>query len=334
MTISLTNLRRVKLNQEEQLVFLDYLQNSLKNGFSLNSSIELMIVFWPQKAQMMKRLDQAMKQGARLSSELLRLGFSKTIATQINMAMQQGNLVECLEQVTILERLKNEQFKMLKAELSYPFVLAGMMLFLLAFMQSFVMDKLNGGSDNSGDVLIIGLFGLIGALVAMLVHILSLLKRQDYKSMLTLIKYPLIGEVIKIYVNYLLVYDIGLLLSSGFSLQKMCSYASSQEPGSLQQAIGQKISQQLNSGKALTEVIKDEPFLPDNLILLLKTGSQRQTLSQQFLVLGKGLFIDLTCRIEKLVVNVQPLCFILIGICVIGVYLKLLLPMYSMMQGI
>ncbi|MGO1642910.1 MAG: type II secretion system F family protein, partial [Lactobacillus amylovorus] len=46
------------------------------------------------------------------------------------------------------------------------------------------------------------------------------------------------------------------------------------------------------------------------------------------------LFIDLTGKVEKLVVNVQPICFILIGVCIIGMYLKLLLPMYSMMQGI
>lgn len=41
--------KKDKLNGEEQLEFLDYLKSSLKNGFSLNSSLELMAVMWPKK---------------------------------------------------------------------------------------------------------------------------------------------------------------------------------------------------------------------------------------------------------------------------------------------
>src|SRR5699024_12752591 len=62
---------------------------------------------------------------------------------------------------------------------------------------------------------------------------------------------------------------------------------------------------------------------------IFKTGSERKNLSQSCLMLGRSLFIDLTQKIEKLVVNVQPFCFILIGFCVIGMYLKLLMPMRS-----
>lgn len=76
-----------------------------------------------------------------------------------------------------------------------------------------------------------------------------MLNKQDYDSMKKLVKYPIIGPVIKLYVNYLLVYDIGMLLASGFSLQRMCEYASEQEEGSLQQALGQKIGSQLAEGR-------------------------------------------------------------------------------------
>lgn len=74
--------------------------------------------------------------------------------------------------------------------------------------------------------------------------------------------------------------------------------------------------------------------MPNSLLVLLQTGSERKSLSKRCLLLGRSLFLDLTEKIEKLVVNVQPACFILIGLCIIGMYLKLLLPMYSMMQGL
>ena len=127
---------------------------------------------------------------------------------------------------------------------------------------------------------------------------------------------------------------MGLLLASGFSLQKICEYAENQEQGSLQQFIGKKIASQLNSGKKLADIIVQEYFLPDELLLLLQVGSKKADLSQRCLLLGRTLFSDLTSDIEKLIVNVQPFCFILIGLCIIGMYLKLLLPMYAMMQNI
>lgn len=209
-----------------------------------------------------------------------------------------------------------------------------MMVLLLVFMQSFVSTQFSDSNDHSGDVVMLGL--IIVALLGLyfLAKIVTLLNQQDYDSMKKLIKYPLIGQVVMLYIHYLLVYDIGMLLASGFSLQRMCEYAAKQEKGSLQQALGQKIGHDLAEGKNLEEIIMAESFLPNSLLILLQTGSERKSLSKRCLLLGRSLFLDLTERIEKLVVNVQPVCFILIGLCIIGMYLKLLLPMYSMMQGL
>lgn len=323
-----------KLTSDEQLEFFDYLKNSLENGFSLNNSIELMPALWPQKRELMTKLDQKMKAGSDFSQELLMLGFSKTVVTQINLALEQGSLVECLKQLAILNRLKNEQIKKLQAELAYPFVLAGMMVILLVFMQSFVSIQFSDSHEYTGDILLGTLIILIVGVSYYLAKILKLLANQDYESMKTLSKYWIIGKVIRLYVSYLLIYDIGLLLASGFSLQKMCSYAAKQENGSLQQYLGTKVGAKLASGSSLEEAIKEEEFLPDTLLILLKTGSKRENLSSRCLMLGNNLFIELTRKIEKMVVHIQPICFVLLGLCIIGMYLKLLLPMYSMMQGI
>lgn len=328
------NIKKGRLNGEEQLAFLDYLKNSLDNGFSLLNSIELMPVLWPKQKTLMENLVDRMKNGASFSEELINLGFAKTTVTQVNLAMQQGNLTECLNQLAVLNRLKQEQIKKLRAELSYPLVLSIMMIILLVFMQSFISTQFSDSSEHSGDIVMLCLILLIGSGTYFFVRIISLLNKQDYASMKQLVKYPIIGRVVLLYINYLLVYDIGMLLAGGFSLQRMCEYASEQEKGSLQQAIGQKVGQQLIKGKSLEEIIKSEIFLPNNLLILLKTGSQRKDLSKKCLILGRSLFLELTEKIEKLVVNVQPICFILIGMCIIGMYLKLLLPMYSMMQSI
>lgn len=330
----LSNSSKGKLNSKERFLFLDYLQNSLLNGFSLGTSLELMPIIWSKQKKILGQVNKRLQSGAKLSKEMERLGFSKTVVTQIDLAMNQGNLVECLGQLASLSRLKNEQIKKLKAEMSYPFVLAVMMVLLLVFMQTFVSSQFANTGEHTGDIMLFVLLVMGLLFIYFLVKVTTLLKKQDYRSLVKLEHYPIIGSTIKLYVNYLLVYDAGLLLASGFSLQKMCEYAAKQETGSLQQVIGAKVGNQLRDGKSLEEIIKKEPFLPNELLLLVQTGAKKSDLSKRCLLLGKTLFTNLSNKIEKLIVNVQPFCFILIGLCIIGMYLKLLLPMYAMMQSI
>lgn len=330
----MSNSSKGKLNSKERFLFLDYLQNSLLNGFSLGTSLELMPIVWSKQKKILGQLNKRLQSGAKLSKEMERLGFSKTVVTQIDLAMNQGNLVECLGQLASLSRLKNEQIKKLKAEMSYPFVLAVMMVLLLVFMQTFVSSQFANTGEHTGDIMLFVLLVMGLLFIYFLVKVTTLLKKQDYRSLVKLEHYPIIGSTIKLYVNYLLVYDAGLLLASGFSLQKMCEYAAKQETGSLQQVIGAKVGNQLRDGKSLEEIIKKEPFLPNELLLLVQTGAKKSDLSKRCLLLGKTLFTNLSNKIEKLIVNVQPFCFILIGLCIIGMYLKLLLPMYAMMQSI
>ncbi|MBI0120509.1 type II secretion system F family protein [Lactobacillus kullabergensis] len=334
MNKSLKNFRQDKLSNKERLEFLEYLQNSLSNGFSLNTSLEMMPIIWPKKKILFNRLSKRIRSGKKLSSEMLNLGFSKTIATQIELSMVQGNLIECLTQIATLTRLKQEQIKKLKSEMTYPFILVLMMIFLLLFMQTFVSNQFAESGEHTGDYLLLLLLILSLSLVYFMSRMIFLLRKQDYRSLKRLSSFPIVGPLIQIYVKYILIYDTGLLLSSGFSLQKICDYSAMQVKGSLQQYVGKKVGKQLAKGMNPEEIIKKEQFLPNEILLLLKAGSTRDDLSKKFLLLGRSFFNDLTQKIEKLIVNVQPICFILIGLCIIGLYLKLLLPMYAMMQEI
>ena len=334
MNRSLNNFRQDKLTNKERIEFLEYLQNSLSNGFSLNTSLEMMPIIWPKRKNLFNRLSKSVQSGKKLSFEMLNLGFSKTIATQIELSMVQGNLIECLTQIATLTRLKHEQIKKLKSEMTYPFILVLMMIFLLLFMQTFVSNQFAESSEHTGDYLLLLLLILSLGLVYFMSRILLLLRKQDYHSLSRLSHFPVVGPLIKIYVKYILIYDTGLLLASGFSLQKICDYSAMQVKGSLQQYVGTKVGKQLAKGMSPEEIIKNEQFLPNEILLLLKAGSKRGDLSKKFLLLGRSLFNDLAQKIEKLIVNVQPVCFILIGLCIIGLYLKLLLPMYAMMQEI
>ncbi|WP_297818596.1 type II secretion system F family protein [uncultured Lactobacillus sp.] len=333
MKLISTYFNKDKLNSGQQLVFLDYLYQCLKNGFSLNASLKLMPVIWANNKACIKDLDKKIENGANLGDILLKIGFSKNVAVQLNMALLQGSLIDCLKQLTQLIRLKNKQIKKLKAELAYPILLILMMIFLLIAMQTFLKTETQA-SDWSSDLVFCLLVVVIAGLVFCGIRIFYLIKRQDYQSLSKLSKYPVVGSAIMLYVQYLLVYDISILLSNGFSLQQMCKLTSKQEKGSLQEVIGSKTAEYLQKGKSIDEVINNELFLPNSLVLLTTTGSDRKEIGKRSLVLGKTLYYELNLKLNKLVVNVQPVCFLFIGACILGMYLKILMPMYSMMQTI
>lgn len=320
-----------KLSRDEQLIFLDYLQQVLKNGYSLRQGLELLPVIWPKHAWLAKQLAADLQTGVSLGTSLLKAGFSRTLASQLNLAFCEGRLTECLTQLSELMRLKNKQLKKIKAELAYPAVLVVMMIILLIFMQTFVQSQFET-SNWTGNL-------LIGAIAASGVIILGLscygaflFRRQDYRALCQLSKFPIIGPSVRLYVQYLLTYDLAMLLGNGFSLQQICRLAASQTPGSLQEVLGQKIAQQLEKGRSLKTIVSDNQILPQGLQLLLAGGSDKEELSKRCQTLGQTIFYELTRRLNRIIVSLQPVCFILIGLVIIGMYLKLLLPMYDMMQ--
>lgn len=332
MKLLLTTTRTDKLSTSQQLIFLDYLRQTLANGFSLNAALELMPQIWPARKDLLANINQKIESGEKFSQILLDLGFSKTTAAQIDMALMQGSLIDCLDQLAQLTRLKIKQLKKIKSELAYPAVLVSMMLLLLFFMHTFLKSEMMI-SDSGSDILFGFLAILVIAGIIAISRIFYLVNRQDYSALKKLRSVPIIGQSIQLYVHYLIVYDLALLLQNGFSLQQICALLQSQPLGSLQQVLGDKIYQQLKVGKNLAEIIEGEVFLPKSLMLLVTTGSTKEEIGKRCVILGKTLFYELNLKISKMVVNIQPICFVFIGMCILGMYLKILLPMYATMQN-
>ena len=92
MSIVLPIFRKDKLTAQEQLEFLEYLAMSLKNGLSLAESLQVMPALWSKKQMLLKKITYLMKQGVNFSQILQQMGFGKTIASQVDLAMMQGNL--------------------------------------------------------------------------------------------------------------------------------------------------------------------------------------------------------------------------------------------------
>ena len=138
-------MKKDKLNSAAQLIFIDYLKQALINGYSLNASLKLLPKIWSGDSNQLVYISKQVEEGRQLGDVLHEVGFSSTLSAQINMAIIDGNLLSCLDQLSKLIRLKNKQLKKLRGELAYPALLIGMMVTLLICMQTFLKTEM---SDN------------------------------------------------------------------------------------------------------------------------------------------------------------------------------------------
>ena len=324
-------LKKDKLNSADQLIFIDYLRQALINGYSLNASLRLLPKIWRGNSRQLLYVNQRVEEGSQLGDVLQEVGFSSTLAAQINLAVIDGNLLSCLDQMSKLIRLKNKQLKKLKGELAYPALLVGMMVTLLICMQTFLKTEMSD-NDWTSNVMLGGLVLLVIVTVFFISKTIRLLNKQDYYALKKLTNLPMIGAVLRLYVHYLVVSDLAVLLINGFSLQKICQLTAMQPDRSLQQVIGIKVKDQLEKGIEIKEIIEQEFFIPNNLVMLLETGTTRKEIGKRALLLSKTLFYELNLKLNSLILNIQPICFIFIGICILGMYLKILMPMYHLME--
>ena len=111
-------MKKDKLNSADQLIFIDYLRQALINGYSLNASLRLLPKNLEGNSSQLLYVNQRVEEGSQLGDVLQEVGFSSTLAAQINLAVIDGNLLSCLDQMSKLIRLKNKQLKKLKGELA------------------------------------------------------------------------------------------------------------------------------------------------------------------------------------------------------------------------
>ena len=323
-----------KWNTTDRIKLLENITLLLDNGFSLNEGLQALPGIWHQREHELFRINELMRQNRHFALILAEIGFSLTTTTQIGMALEEGTLRQCLRQLTGVLVLRREQMKKIKQEMAYPVVIIVMMSFLMIFMRVFMGNYLPKSPAADWQKILWLLLG-VGILVIIycVYYAIKSINEQSYAQLLVLRSWPVIGKMVLRYAQYLILFNLNILLSNGFSLQDICGFALKQPAGSLQYQLGLNVKQKLVAGRTLQEIITAEPFLSDELLFVVNTGSERMVVARQIKILEVIAYEELSAGLQRLSLKIQPLSFIVIGIGILTMYLKLLMPVYSMMQG-
>ena len=173
-----------------------------------------------------------------------------------------------------------------------------------------------------------------GILAGSLLVGLRWLKLDQLQRINTLCSLPVIGKCYQLFYGYYVVTNLAMMIRHGLTIKEICAIVSEGAEQSFLSILGNLTKNAVNQGHGLTEPFKRARFLPGELKIIVAKGSTLSDLGSDLTALANILFTRLTRRIERLLALIQPIIFSIIALIIIGLYLRLLLPIYHSVQGV
>ncbi|RHW47305.1 hypothetical protein DS832_03915 [Bombilactobacillus bombi] len=124
-----------------------------------------------------------------------------------------------------------------------------------------------------------------------------------------------------------------LFLKSGLSLNEILVASKQLTLGSIQRQLAEKVQQQILTGISLSQIIKYNPFLPTEINIAMNLGHSAKQTALELQTIAEIKHQRLQQQMQKLINQIQPLFFLLVAVLILGTYLSILLPIYSLMKG-
>ncbi|AUI70779.1 type II secretion system F family protein [Companilactobacillus alimentarius] len=307
----------------------------LKNGFSLSDAINCLRLL-DDDQRIFFKIYQDLCQGKMISQALLHLDLPTVISNQLIIAQNHGKLAQALEQTGQLIQSQVKQKNKLKELLIYPCFILSFLIVMLVAMKVYIVPQL--AISDSGKMIDLFLGAILGVIlsvfVASLLFIAFLKRKDEYKRAIILVKLPIVGKIYLNFLQFLILQGWGMQLANGMNLFDICEVSKQFQVGSVQRHLAEKFTNDLVRGKSFVDLIKQEPLLPKQLLVIFQAGESGTALAQDLLVMSELKFDETQRGLKKMLGLIQPILFGVIAIVIVVTYLIVLLPTYGMMKGI
>ena len=334
----------------EKGLFLKRMGTLLQEGYSMKDAlIFLSKIEKGPSINWIQSIQEGMLLGNSFHLELEKLGFPTKVCAQIYFASHYGNygqtIMRCGDQ--LLKELEHK--KKLKSLLTYPLLLILFLLGMLLMMRFLIlphMEELFASFDTTTEIysnwivrfiyyspqiilgslclIILGVFGLQN----------KLKKGTVIEGITFFINQPFLGSYLKDYWTSFFFQEWGELLKNGCSFQEAILIMRKEGASKLLQETGDLLSEQMQLGKSISESLISLPFFHEEAIIVVTHGESLGKLSTEMLVYAAYCENELTNKIEKLMSKIQPVIFAFIALMIISIYASLMLPIFSLMEGI
>ena len=327
--------RGEKWSAKKQALFFKDLAGMLKAGFSIHQAVINLKRAQVKPDEDLIELDEKLQRGISLS-QALKKHLQAATYYQLVIAELHGSIEESIEQLGMYLERKNTQKNKLLGLLIYPLFLLVFLFGIVVFMKIFLEPQLRqfeGATYESGvDIRQLGQIMALAILLVLSIYLGKVYcwwrKQKALNRHYWYCSLPLIGRIYQQYCRYYLSFNLAMLLNSGLDLKDICRLLLNFEKKSLFYQIGYELNRQLNQGQDLGAMEQTLIFMPE-LKHFFELGQTKTEISAQLMLYAKLSYHKLVRQIDNLLALVQPLCFLVIALVIIGSYLSMLLPLYN-----
>lgn len=333
-----------------QAVFLKRLGHLLAEGFSMQGALFfLQTTGNPQIKYWVTFIQEGLGEGESLHDQLTSLNFPDQICSQIYFSMIHGKFAETIYACGDQLMQKMDRQKKIQQILTYPLMLVIFMVGMLFAMRYILLPHITQLTTSSSGHLGIGTAITLvlireSPVIIILLTILSvfcfifgriyLLNKTAIEAISLLSKIPIVKSLSQLYYSQFLALQWGQLIDNGTHLKEMTDIMIADSSSALVREIGAYISLKLQQGNSLKGVVKEFDFLKKEFADIIAFGEQSSNLGKELLLYSTQCEEELHLLIEKLMTYIQPLIFIGIGLMIVAIYAALLLPTFSLLNGI
>lgn len=338
-------------NYQDKAEFLIRLGGLLEQGYTISEAIGLFLKFEKNRLKpLLTFFLEELKSGRSFSDALSVFELPPNIINFVYFSEHYGNLAKGLVDGGQLLKKTEENKRKLQKLIKYPVLLIWMLLIFTIFMYLYVFPqfKLLFSSINVDLPIVTQVFLLfiekisayilvillILVSIFLLYYVMVFRKKDSFFKAKFISKIPLIGVYYQTMLTYFFATNLSCLIKSGVAIYDALTIFKEQKKlGYISLEANQLISK-LEKGETLQRVLLTETLFLEGLAFIVEHGQSNGRLDQELDYYSSWLLVEFEGKLKKLLMIIQPTLFLVIGFMILLMFTSLLLPIFSIMNGL
>lgn len=333
-----------RIRQPER--FLYRAAGLMDEGYTFHDSVRMLLPHHlenPESAEQV--LERNLRAGEGPDKILKNIGFSPALLLPVGIAVSHGNLSEAIRAVSDRLRRRGRTAEKLRKATLYPAVLFGFIsLLFILFRTLFLpnMEKMLAGRGGEGEAMALSAFllripdyllGAVAVLAAASVIAYFVWSGKSAEVKLRAIhSVPVLSRWVRMGHTSVFAREMGSLLGGGIALQQAIGILAGQDEHSMLAFMTRTVGNRILMGDPFHEAVRHAGgFMPD-FPSFIRHGEEGGHLPREMLVYSELIDEKIGEESEKLIAVIQPVLFGILAVCIMGAYLALMLPVYSMVE--
>lgn len=342
--------KKDNLSYEEQADLLIKIGNLLQRGYTVSESIELFLKYEKNKLKRTLILIlHELEAGRTFSTALIKLQIPKSIISFVFFAEHYGNLaMGLIEAGNSLKKLEKNKKKLISL-LKYPFFLIWTLVIFLILLYHYLFPQFNLLFSSMDlelpyitKILLISIELLpttimvisLTIIVSYFCVVISFRIKNEIEKANILSKIPVFGQYYRLIMTYYFTLNLSYLIKSGMSIFEALSLFTTQENKTYIGEVSLQIISKLKSGEKLNEAILSETIYLIELAHVVEHSQANGRLGDELEHYSRWILNELENHLKKVFMILQPLLFCIIGFIVLIMFTSILLPIFSIVEGL